>query len=45
MWDKLTREQKLEIIDRRLAELEIEIQEKHLLREVLEAEQLKLRLN
>jgi hypothetical protein len=45
MWDRLTREQKLDIIGTKLNEVENQLKELYDLREILEAEQLKLRLN
>jgi len=45
MWDRLTREQKLDIIRTKLNEVENQLKELSDLREILEEEQLKLRLN
>ena len=45
MWDKLPREEKLRMINIRLEEVEIQIKELCDIREVLEEEQLRLKLN
>jgi len=45
MWDKLTREQKLEIVNNRLEEVEAQILELSNLQEILIEEQLKLKLH
>jgi len=45
MWEKLSREEKLKIVNVRLEEVEIEIEELCKTREILEVEQLKLKLN
>jgi len=45
MWDKLPREEKLRMINIRLEEVEIHIKELCDIREVLEEEQLRLKLN
>lgn len=44
MWDKLPREEKLRIVNTRLEEVDIQIKELCDIREILEEEQLKLRL-
>ena len=45
MWDKLPREEKLRMINNRLEEVETQIKELCDIREVLEEEQLRLKLN
>ena len=45
MWDKLSREEKLKIVNTRLEEVEIEIEKLCKTREILEDEQLKLKLH
>jgi len=44
MWDKLSREEKLKIVNTRLEEVDIQIKELCDIREILEEEQLKLNL-
>ena len=44
MWDKLSREEKIKIVNTRLEEVDIQIKELCDIREILEEEQLKLRL-
>ena len=44
MWDKLSREEKLKIVNARLEEVDIQIKELCDIREILEEEQLKLNL-
>ena len=44
MWDKLSREEKLKIVNARLEEVDTQIKELCDIREILEEEQLKLNL-